>query len=95
VQLNNNLKIGVQFQEKFLCLQVNVSERENWLKWYYWLVVAILIVLGISTLVPVPGNPRNLVGYSSVDPFAPISAILLWVIAGAIYWFGKTNEKKP
>ncbi|MGA3291161.1 MAG: hypothetical protein ABSD42_13085 [Candidatus Bathyarchaeia archaeon] len=65
------------------------------MKWYYWLVVAILVVLGISTLVPAPGSPSNLLGYSSLDPFAPISAILLWVIAGAIYWFGNKKEKKP
>jgi len=51
--------------------------------------------LGISTLVPAPGSPSNLLGYSSLDPFAPISAILLWVIAGAIYWFGNKKEKKP
>jgi len=71
-----------------------VSKRRKYLKWYYWLVTAILVVLGISTLVPVSG-PKNLIGYSSLDPFAPISAILLWIIAGAIYWLGKKNEKKP
>ncbi len=65
------------------------------MKWYYWIVIAILVVLGISTLVPAPGSPKNLIGYASVDPFAPISGILLWVIAGAIYWFGKKKEKKP
>jgi hypothetical protein len=63
------------------------------LKWYYWLVIAILIVLGISTFVPAPGSPSNLLGYSSVDPFAPISGLLLWIIAGAIYWLGKRKEK--
>ncbi len=72
-----------------------MSERENYLRWYYWLVIAILAVVGISTFVPAPGSPSNLVGYSSFDPFAPISGIVLWIIAGAIYWFGKKNEKKP
>jgi len=62
------------------------------LKWYYWLVIAILVVVGISTLIPAPGSPLNLIGYSSVDPAAPISGIILWIIAGAIYWFGKKKE---
>jgi len=65
------------------------------LKWYYWLIIAILVVVGISTLIPAPGSPTNLIGYSSVDPAAPISGIILWVIAGTIYWFGKREEKKP
>jgi hypothetical protein len=64
------------------------------LKWYHWLIIAILVVVGISTLVPAPGSPKNLIGYSSVDPAAPISGIVLWVIAGVVYWFGKRKEKK-
>jgi hypothetical protein len=64
------------------------------LKWYYWLIIALLVVVGISTLVPAPGSPTNLIGYSSLDPAAPISGIILWVIAGVIYWFGKRKEKK-
>ncbi len=65
------------------------------MKWYYWIVIAVLVVLGIATFVPAPGSPKNFIGYSSVDPFAPISGILLWIIAGATYWFGKKKEKKP
>ena len=65
------------------------------MKWYYWLVVAVLVVLGISTMVPMSGYAKNLIGYSSLDPFAPISGILLWIIAGGIYWFGKRKEKQP
>jgi len=64
------------------------------LKWYYWIVIAVLVILGIATFVPAPGSPKNLIGYSSVDPFVPISGILLWIIAGATYWFGKKKEKK-
>ena len=64
------------------------------MKWYYWLVIAILIVVGISTFVPAPGSPSNFIGYSSVDPFAPVSGILLWIIAGAVYWFGTRKETK-
>jgi hypothetical protein len=53
-----------------------------------------LVVLGISTFIPVSGLPSNLIGYSSIDPFTPISAVLLWVIAGVFYWYGKKREKK-
>jgi hypothetical protein len=65
------------------------------LKWYYWLVIAILVVLGISTFIPVPGYPKSLLGYSALDPFAPISGIITWLIAVPIYWYGKKKEKKP
>jgi len=70
-----------------------VIRGQKHLKWYYWVGTVALIILGISTLIPAPGSPKNLVGYSSVDPFAPVSAIVLWAIAGAIYWFGKNKGK--
>ena len=38
---------------------------------------------------------NELIGYYSYDPFSPVSAIVLWAIAGAIYWFGRRKEKKP
>jgi len=84
----------MQLGKNLLSLFVNVGERENWLKWYYWLVITVLVVAGISTFIPAPG-PKNLIGYSSVDPFAPISGLILWVIAVVIFWFGKRKEKKP
>jgi len=65
------------------------------LKWYYWVGIAVLVILGIATLVPSPSSQKNMVGYYSLDPFAPVSAIALWAIAGAIYWFGKKREGKP
>jgi hypothetical protein len=73
---------------------VNLGRSENKLKWYYWLIIAILVIVGISTFIPAPG-PKNLIGYSSVDPFAPISGVILWAIAALVFWFGKRNEKKP
>jgi hypothetical protein len=69
-------------------------QKVNRLKWYFWLVIAVLVVLGISTFIPVSGFPSNLIGYSSIDPFTPISAAILWVIAGVFYWYGKKREKK-
>jgi hypothetical protein len=65
------------------------------LKWYYWVGIAVLVILGVITLLPAPGTPVSLLGYAAVDPFSPISAIVLWVIAGAVYWIGKKREKKP
>ena len=73
------------------------NQEEKKLKWYYWLIIAILVILGISTFIPIQisGSPKSFLGYYAFDPYAPISGILLWVIAGAIYWFGKKREKKP
>ena len=65
------------------------------MKWYYWVGIAVLVILGVATLVPSPSSQKNMVGYYSLDPFAPVSAIALWVIAGAIYWFGKKRQEKP
>jgi len=59
------------------------------LKWYYWIGIVIAVVLGISTLIPDPANKVGLLGYRSHCPFAPISTIICWLIAGVIYWFGK------
>ncbi len=64
------------------------------MKAYYWVAIAILAILGIITLLPAPGSPPSLLGYAAVDPFSPISAIVLFVIAGAVYWLGKRSEKK-
>ena len=46
------------------------DQGEKPLKWYYWLIIAVLVVLGIVCLIPASGTPTNLVGYSSIDPFA-------------------------
>jgi len=43
---------------------------------------------------PGPAHSPSYFAVNSIkNPFAPISGILLWVIAGAIYWFGKKKEK--
>ena len=76
---------------------MSANERGWWkrVKWYYWVGIAVLVVLGIITLIPVPAKKMNLIGYYSYDSFSPISAIVLFAIAGVIYWFGKRKEKKP
>jgi hypothetical protein len=64
------------------------------MKWYWWLLVAIFIVLGISTLIPAPASKPNLLGYRSHCSFTPVSTIICWVIAGACYWLGKRKAAK-
>jgi len=74
--------------------RINKGAKKK-LKKYYWVGIAVLVILGVSTLVPSPSSQKNMVGYYSLDPFAPVSAIALWIIAGAIYWFGKKRGEKP
>jgi len=62
-------------------------------KWYYWVGVLIFVILGISTLIPAPASKPSLLGYYAHCSFAPISTVICWIIAGAIYWLGKRKEK--
>jgi hypothetical protein len=62
------------------------------LKWYYWVGVIIFVVLGISTLIPASAGKPSLLGYYAHCSFAPISTMICWVIAGAIYWLGKRKK---
>ncbi len=64
------------------------------MKWYWWLLVAVFAVLGISTLVPAPASKPNLLGYYSHCSIAPVSTIILWIIAGACYWLGRRRAAK-
>jgi len=63
------------------------------MKWYFWVGVAIFVVLGVCALIPAHVTEPNLLGYYSLDPLAPVMSILLWVGAGAIYWFEKEKGK--
>jgi hypothetical protein len=60
---------------------------------YYWVGVAIFTILGISTLIPAPASKPSFLGYYAHCSFTPISTIICWIIAGAIYWLGKRKEK--
>lgn len=59
------------------------------MKWYWLALTIIFIVLGILTLVPAPVSKPNLIGYHSICPFAPVSTIISWAIAGVFYWLGR------
>jgi len=62
------------------------------LKWYCWAGVIIAIILWISTLIPAPASKPSLLGYYAHCSFTPISTIILWIIAGIIYWLGKRKK---
>ena len=62
------------------------------MKWYYWAGVIITIILGVSTLIPAPASKPSLLGYYAHCSFTPISTIILWIIAGIIYWLGKRKK---
>ena len=55
------------------------------MKWYYWVGIVVAIVLGVSTLIPAPASKPSLLGYYAHCPLAPISTVICWIIAGAIY----------
>jgi uncharacterized membrane protein len=64
----------------------------------YWIVI-IIVILGILTLIPVSSNKVCYLGYDSCCTFTPISTIILWSIAGILYWKikkgqGREIEKK-
>ena len=63
------------------------------MKWYYLVGVIVAIILGVSTLIPAPASKPSLLGYYAHCSFTPISTIILWIIAGIIYWLGKKKEK--
>jgi hypothetical protein len=46
------------------------------------------------TLVPAPASKPCLLGYYAHCSFAPVSTLMCWAIAGAVYLLGKRGEKK-
>jgi len=64
-------------------------------RWYYLLLTAVFIILGIWTLIPAPASKPCLIGYYSHCSFTPASTIICWIIAGVFYWIGKKRAAKP
>lgn len=64
------------------------------MKWYYWLGVVVAAAMSAVTLVPAPASKPNLLGYYSHCSLAPVSTVIWWAIAGAVFWLGKRGEKK-
>jgi hypothetical protein len=46
----------------------------------------------MSTLIPAPASKPSLLGYYAHCSITPISTIICWAIAGAIYWLGKRKK---
>jgi hypothetical protein len=59
------------------------------LKKYWWVLIAIFVVLGIVTLIPADASKPCLLGYEAYCSFTPISTIICWIIAAAFYAVGK------
>jgi hypothetical protein len=56
--------------------------------------MVVFVAVGILTLVPFPIGESNILGYDSLDPFAPISSLICWAIAAVSYWLGLRASKK-
>lgn len=63
------------------------------MKTVYRLGVIVFLLLGISTFIPAPASKPSLLGYYAHCSITPVSTIILWAIAGLIYWLGKRREK--
>jgi ABC-type amino acid transport system permease subunit len=63
------------------------------LKWYYWVGFIVAVLLEVLTLIPAPASKPSLLGYYAHCSFTPISTIILWIVAGIIYWLGRRGGK--
>lgn len=64
------------------------------MKWYWWVLLIIFIILGMITLVPANASKPCLLGYYAHCSLTPLSTIICWVIAAIFYWAGKTKTSK-
>ena len=51
----------------------------------YWVLVAVFLVLGLSTLVRAPASKPCFLGYYAHCSFTPVSTIICFVLAGVCY----------
>lgn len=59
------------------------------MKWYYWAGVVASSALGIMTLIPAPASKPCLLGYYAHCSFTPVSTVICFAIAGAVYLIGR------
>ncbi|MEM1540382.1 MAG: hypothetical protein QXJ07_03255 [Candidatus Bathyarchaeia archaeon] len=59
------------------------------MKWYWWLLTAIFVIFGLTTLIPAPASKPNLLSYYTHCSFTPVSTIICWIIASIFLWLGK------
>jgi hypothetical protein len=62
------------------------------MKWYWWALTAIFIILGIVTLVPASASKPSLLGYYAHCSFTPASTIICWALAAIFGWIGKRKS---
>lgn len=63
------------------------------MKWYYWVGFIVAVLLGVLILIPTPVSKPSLLRYYAHYSFTPISTIILWIVAGIIYWLGRRGGK--
>jgi len=63
------------------------------MKRYCRVGVVVAAVLRVSTLIPAPASKPCLLGYYAHCPFTPVSTVICWAAAGAVYRLGKKKEK--
>ncbi len=59
------------------------------MKWFWWVGIAVAVLLGTFTLFPAPASKPCLLGYYALCSFTPTSTVLCLAIAGALFWFGQ------
>lgn len=63
------------------------------IRWYWWIPIWVLIVLGIIMFIPLETGKTNMLGYQSLSDLTPIPSIVLWVIAIVVYSIAKKRVK--
>lgn len=65
------------------------------MKIWQWVIVVILVLAGISTVLPTGASKDCYLGYEAHCTFTPISTIMCIGIAAAlVFFFNMKNEKK-
>jgi len=64
-------------------------EKVKKMRWYWWLLIGVFLLLGIWTMVPASASKLCLLGYYAHCSFTPVSTLICWIIAIVLYLFGK------
>ena len=64
------------------------------MRWYWWLLVVIAALAGISTVIPMDASKDCYLGYEAHCTFTPISTIICIVAAIALMFIGGMTDKK-
>jgi hypothetical protein len=64
------------------------------MRWYWWLVIVLLVLAGISTVVPTEASKECYLGYQAHCSFTPISTGMCIGCAVAVMFIGGMTNKK-